>query len=134
MSDVWNGTPPGSDAAFEQGCTCPAIDNRHGAGAWIRAVGDATEREDDMSDVRARLARELRLMNVNEYRANELADAILERFDVIPKPVVSESKLGFMVKQAYQDPAWNMDYVGSRMLDQLDAANLMIVRSDEVER
>ncbi len=34
MSDVWNGTPPGSDAAFEQGCTCPVIDNQHGLGAW----------------------------------------------------------------------------------------------------
>ena len=33
-SDPWGGTPPGSDAAVEQGCTCPVIDNRHGAGAW----------------------------------------------------------------------------------------------------
>lgn len=25
---------PGSDAAVERGCTCPVLDNRHGAGAW----------------------------------------------------------------------------------------------------
>lgn len=25
---------PGSDAAVDRGCTCPVIDNRHGAGAW----------------------------------------------------------------------------------------------------
>ena len=33
-ADPWGGTPPGSDAAVEQGCTCPVIDNQHGAGGW----------------------------------------------------------------------------------------------------
>ena len=31
-SDPRGGTPPGSDAAVEQGCTCPVIDNQHCAG------------------------------------------------------------------------------------------------------
>ena len=25
---------PGSNAAIEQGCTCPVLDNGHGVGAW----------------------------------------------------------------------------------------------------
>lgn len=25
---------PGSDAAIKSGCTCPALDNHHGRGAW----------------------------------------------------------------------------------------------------
>ena len=25
---------PGSDAAIDQGCTCPVVDNHHGNGAW----------------------------------------------------------------------------------------------------
>ena len=33
-AEPWGGTPPGSDAAVEQGCTCPVIDNQHGAGGW----------------------------------------------------------------------------------------------------
>lgn len=34
MSNRWNGMPPGSDAAYEQGCTCPRHDNQYGEGAY----------------------------------------------------------------------------------------------------
>ena len=33
-AEPWGGTPPGSDAAVEQGCTCPRYDKQHGAGGW----------------------------------------------------------------------------------------------------
>ena len=32
---------PGSDEAYEQGCTCPRMDNAHGKGAWGTSGEDA---------------------------------------------------------------------------------------------
>lgn len=33
--------PPGSDAAYRMGCTCPRMDNRHGRGAYVdRQTGE----------------------------------------------------------------------------------------------
>lgn len=69
--------------------------------------------------------------------ARTIIEVILERFDVIPKPVVTELQLGRMVAKAgctqNHGDGTNVN-AGQRMLEQLDAAGLMIVRRDEVRR
>ena len=89
-----------------------------------------------MSDVRVQLAAELRLMNCNEYQANKLADAILARFEVTAKPVVTAGELGAMFRKTYTPDSpervtdWDVRY-GAIFLDRLEAKGLTIVRSGE---
>ena len=59
----------------------------------------------------------------------EIADAILARFDVTPKPAIGALDLGLMVAAVVQaDDGFSYLQAGRRMLDQLDAAGLKIVR------
>jgi hypothetical protein len=68
--------------------------------------------------------------------ADDIADAILERWDLTSKAVVTAEELGKMVKiiGPVQIDIYSAAVVGKRMLDQLDAAGLVIVRREEVER
>lgn len=87
-----------------------------------------------MSDVRNGLAqwfaRDIMQTGKSPF---EVADAILARFDVVEKPVVTAGELGRMAKRAVLDsrgrPESDCD-AGHRMLDQLDAAGLKLVRVD----
>lgn len=87
-----------------------------------------------MSDVREQLINLMGLSRSYQTTNGELADLILERFDVTPKPVVSVADMDRMVRYAADAPNLPAGYGGKRMLEQLDAAGLMIVRRDEVRR
>lgn len=84
-----------------------------------------------MSDVRDELfhAIEFEICNVNT--SWPVVDRILERFDVTPKPAVREIDLGQMVGLAAGGYTGGTEEVGRKMLDQLDAACLRIVRCDD---
>lgn len=62
------------------------------------------------------------------------ADAILERFDVTEKPVVTAEELGAMVSKAAGGHTGFAVTVGQKMVDQLTEAGLTIVRSGEAAR
>lgn len=75
-------------------------------------------------------------------RSDLAADAILARFEVVPKPVVTARSLGGLIYKALERadvrPGWdrvidglNYDSVGVKMRDQLEAAGLTIVRIEE---
>ena len=87
-----------------------------------------------MSDVRERLINLMGLSRSYQTTNGELADLILERFEVTPKPVVSVADMDRMVRYAADNPNLPAGYGGRRMLDQLDAAGLMIVRIEEQQR
>ena len=90
-----------------------------------------------MSDVRQQLR--VVIQDIAEQRhaaleatsSTDFADAILERFDVTPKPAVTDSDLGRMVQRAYSVYVETYAEIGKRMLDQLDAAGLKIVKADD---
>jgi hypothetical protein len=84
-----------------------------------------------MSDVRDQLAEHLNRLSTVDAGAGEItADAILERFDVIEKPVVTSDELGRMLIHAFM---WGDDTAirGQRMLDLLTVAGLRIVKADD---
>ena len=95
-----------------------------------------------MSDVRQQLR--VVIQDIAEQRhaaleatsSTDFADAILERFDVTPKPVVTAEELGRMAMSAvYENPPRprerHAEQVGRGMLHQLDAAGLRIVKADD---
>ena len=99
------------------------------------------ETANQMSDVRERLINALGDMRAHvlaQRSSIELADAILARFDVTEKPVVTADELGRMVIGAYQGPTFDMTMIpaysarsaGQRMFDQLAQHGLAIVRAD----
>lgn len=101
------------------------------------------ETANQMSDVRERLINALGDMRAHvlaQRSSIELADAILARFDVTEKPVVTADELGRMVIGAYQGPgfyrtmipAYSARFAGQRMFDQLAQHGLAIVRANEV--
>ena len=59
-----------------------------------------------------------------------VADAILARFEVTPKPVVTAEELGQMVAEARKEGRPFAADQGKAMFRQLEAAGLMIVRTD----
>ena len=98
-----------------------------------------------MSDVRAELAGVIR----QGYRAcsgnqmsllerEQLADAILARFAVTPKPVVSDEDLGKMVHYAYSRSVvgdqGSFGLRGRCLQKRLTEAGLIIVRTEEARR
>ena len=89
-----------------------------------------------MSDVREQIAQQLETAAaayVAPVRSTVLADAILERFDVTPKPVVTPEELGRIVAQAWYstDNAATRGDIGKAVLLELAEAGLQIVRVDE---
>lgn len=90
-----------------------------------------------MSDVRDDvvevIAKRICEADVDEYT---LADSILERFDVTPKPVVTPEELGRMARKAFHAGSLVSEderdmLVGKRMLDQIADAGLTLVRCGE---
>ena len=65
---------------------------------------------------------------------SEVADAILARFDVAEKPVVTAEELGRMMFAAYLGMHSTAEDNGMQLLGQLERAGLTIVRSGEAER
>ena len=69
---------------------------------------------------------------------SEVADAILARFDVTEKPVVTDAELGQMVAKVHgENSFYHVDIatkVGERLRNQLERAGLAIVRSGEAVR
>lgn len=63
-----------------------------------------------------------------------LADAILARFEVTPKPVVTVEQLGDLVSDAYGNSNLLDRHRGERMLEFLAEAGLTIVRTEDGER
>ncbi len=84
-----------------------------------------------MSDVRDELLR--CLQDKGWISAATIAALILERFDVTAKPVVTAEELGRMVHMAVRNSCLHEEN-GRKLLDQLEAAGLVIVRRDEVQR
>ena len=82
-----------------------------------------------MSDVREQLIETLKAMDYL-LPDQQVADAILARFEVTPKPVVTAEELGQMMARviAFGRDAPRFDEAGHRMLDQLERAGLTIVR------
>jgi hypothetical protein len=84
-----------------------------------------------MSDVRGQLAEMLNaLSTVDAGGGWYIADAILERFDVTPKPVVSAEELGEMIVQAVKEGNGPKVYA-AKLLGKLSDAGLKIVRVDD---
>ena len=89
-----------------------------------------------MADVRAQL---IALMErgvdgeSDDERCGALADAILELWDLTPKPVVTDEELGRLVHKAYDVPAYTAGAIGERMFGQLEAAGLTIVRTEDAK-
>ena len=90
-----------------------------------------------MSDVRQQLR--VVIQDIAEQRhaaleatsSTDFADAILERFDVTPKPAVTAHEMGRMVRAAVGFSSMDYERYGSKLLDQLDAAGLRIVKADD---
>lgn len=83
------------------------------------------------------------LVLIGKYHAgylgwDEMKERILERWDVTAKPAIGDEALGRLVRKAlrsawYDDVATSMS-VGADVREALEAANLTIVRRDEVRR
>lgn len=85
-----------------------------------------------MSDVRAELRRAFERGGWTTG-TDELVDIVLARFDVVEKPVVTAEQMGRMVNYAANGVASSADadWKGRRMLEELEAAGLTIVRIEE---
>ena len=85
-----------------------------------------------MSDVREDMVRTLRARGFPDT-GRMIADLILERFDVTPKPVVSDEDLGRWVTLANgtQSHYGRIEHVGQRMFSELESHGLKIVRVDD---
>lgn len=87
-----------------------------------------------MSDVRERLVSivELTLPAVMHRRTAEaVADAVLMRFDLEPKPPIVPNQLGMLVADSHLDGELSLEEQGNRMLRALRIAGLKIVRVDD---
>lgn len=86
-----------------------------------------------MSDVRDALINVLRIERNSAWVATNavLADAILERFDVVEKPVVTDEALGVMTRNAYRDETWLVSESGRQLRLELEAAGLRIVKVEQ---
>ena len=65
---------------------------------------------------------------------SEVADAILARWDLTEKPVVTAEELGRMMFAAYLGMHSTAEDNGMQLLGQLERAGLTIVRSGEAAR
>jgi hypothetical protein len=83
-----------------------------------------------MSDVRDELIRVMSSVDAFHGLAAR-ADAILERFDVTPKPVIYPSHLGMIVAESHSHGAPDFEAQGKRMLGALESRGLKIVRAEE---
>ena len=83
-----------------------------------------------MSDVRDELI-DVVVGCRNCPNAQSVADAILERFDVTPKPVISDADLGVFVRHAWRDETWVVAENGKQLRLMLEEAGLQIVRVDD---
>ena len=83
-----------------------------------------------MSDVREQLTEIWSNWVDQETGPQWLADAILERFDVVEKPVVTDEALGKMCMSAACITGGDADYVGMRLAERLADAGLRIVKVD----
>jgi hypothetical protein len=83
-----------------------------------------------MSDVREQMRKMLYDMGW-DVSDSAITDAILERFDVTPKPAVTAKALGVMVVGAHCDGEPSYEGQGERMFEQLAGRGLKIVRVDE---
>jgi hypothetical protein len=96
-------------------------------------------RTKEMSDVREELRQMVaeKLATRAEHLSGGVADAILERFDVTPKPVVTDEALGMMARRSVVgmgagDSSRLSERAGKSLCKELEAACLKIVRvSDE---
>ncbi len=88
-----------------------------------------------MSDVRDEMARVVASTHFGLGPAGDMraVDAILERFDVVPKPAVAEGDLGRMMVRCWGAHAHSelAVEIGRKMLVLLDNAGLRIVRVDD---
>ena len=66
--------------------------------------------------------------------SSDFADAILARFEVTEKPVVTAEELGRMMFAAYLGMHSTAEDNGMQLLGQLERAGLTIVRSGEAAR
>lgn len=95
------------------------------------------ETANQMRDVRERL---IETLDGLDYLLplNQIVDAILARFDVTEKPVVTDAELGQMVVKVHgENSFYHVDIatkVGERLRNQLERAGLAIVRSGEAAR
>lgn len=86
-----------------------------------------------MSDVREQLMTEVGKAEGTLYarQRQRIADAILARWDLVPKPVVTPEQVGRMVKSTMGFESLDYEYRGQRMLDELEAAGLQIVKVEQ---
>lgn len=82
-----------------------------------------------MSDVRAQLVRTMGPRLPETWDSGVLADAILARFDVVEKPVVTDEELGQFVRTASE--FLTNSGAGGRLRTYLAEAGLTIVRIEE---
>ena len=87
------------------------------------------EEEIAVSDVREQLVKFFEAFGW-EYVSSTYADAILERFDVTPKPAVTEKELGKLVVRASHANGMETG-AGAKLLELLAEAGLKIVRVDD---
>jgi hypothetical protein len=88
-----------------------------------------------MSGVRDELWRVLSTPpnNMTHAGAWSKTDAILERFDVTPKPGIYLSHLGMIVEESHSYGALSFEAQGKRMLCALESRGLKIVRVEDAQ-
>lgn len=91
------------------------------------------ETANQMSDVRERLIETLDGLDCL-LPVNQIVDAIMARFDVAEKPVVTAEELGRMMFAAYLGMHSTAEDNGMQLLGQLERAGLTIVRSGEAAK
>lgn len=92
------------------------------------------ETANQMSDVRDELVKWFTRDIAHTGKSpSEVADAILARWDLTEKPVVTDKQLGEYAMKSVKWSAAETD-VGERFRTYLDEAGLMIVRTEDGER
>lgn len=87
-----------------------------------------------MSDSREQLGDLIHRMRSVNYSVDDVAESILERFEVTPKLAVTPNDLGAMAKIAvldYRGRSQSDCDAGFRLLEAMNEAGLKIVRVDE---
>ena len=87
-----------------------------------------------MSDLRDELIEAME--NAQGWGLARFADAILEKFEVTPKPeppVISDEELGFLAMQANPHESFTRGHVGERLREALERLGLEIVRKEVAE-
>lgn len=64
--------------------------------------------------------------------AYDIADALIDKFDINKKPAITGIDLGFMIQRVFCDTTIDAEQVGHKMLAELEGMRLVIRDVDDV--